>query len=395
MTDSTTPSPQPLAPPATLHHHLLQWYHRAKRDMPWRGHPDPYAIWLSETMLQQTQVETVKPYFSRFLARFPTINSLAEADLQEVLALWAGLGYYRRAKHLHQAARAVVQHHGGRLPDTVEALRTLPGIGRYTAGAIASIAFHRPAPVVDGNVMRVLARLAGYDRDIADPKHHGFFWTLAEEIVSAAPKGHYGDVNQALMELGATICTPPPSRPACLLCPLRESCRAHAEGRQLDLPIKSRKGLVPRIHGIALVLLRPSPHSPDRSEVLLMRRPMDTIWEDMWEFPTLAPPPKPRGTRKLDLPLLARHLADTLGIPVPALVACGRIRHTLTHRSLHLDVVRAHLPAASFPSIALPASPTAGGKRYQATRWVPWPLPQPSPLPIARVVTKIAQAAIS
>ncbi|HVX86469.1 MAG TPA: A/G-specific adenine glycosylase [Phycisphaerae bacterium] len=394
MTDSPTPPPQPLAPPSTLHHRLLEWYDRAKRAMPWRQTTDPYAIWLSETMLQQTQVETVKPYYARFLGRFPTIKSLAEADLQEVLTLWAGLGYYRRAKHLHLAAQAVVRHHGGELPGSVEALRTLPGIGRYTAGAIASIAFDRPAPVVDGNVMRLLARLAGYDRDIADPKHHAFFWRLAGEIVSAARSGSYGDVNQALMELGATVCTPPPSRPACLLCPLSAACRAFSEGRQAELPVKSPKAPVRPIRGIALILLRPRSDTPGGTlmEVLLMRRATGTMWEDMWEFPTLTPPPKPRRARKIDLHDLGRHAAASLGIPAPAFVSRGHIRHTLTHRSIQLEVFQAVLPPETEVA-TLPASPTADGKSYRGSRWVAWPLAEPRPLPMARLVTKIAQAA--
>ena len=165
-------------------------------------------------MLQQTQVETVKPYYARFLTRFPTVAALAAAPLEEVLALWAGLGYYRRAKHLHLAAKRMVAEHEGTLPRTLEGLRTLEGVGRYTAGAISSIAFGLPAPVVDGNVMRVLARVFAYERDIAVPAHQAFFWETAERLVSAAPGKRFGDFNQAVMELGATVCTP--AQPACL-----------------------------------------------------------------------------------------------------------------------------------------------------------------------------------
>lgn len=175
--------PQMLLPLAGLHHKLLGWFDLAKRAMPWRETKDPYAIWLSETMLQQTQVETVKPYYRKFLERFPTVADLARADLQEVLAMWAGLGYYRRAKHLHLAAREMVEKHGGRVPATFEGLVSLPGVGRYTAGAVGSIAFGLPVAVVDGNVMRVISRLTGFGGDIGDPKNAGVFWGVMEGVL--------------------------------------------------------------------------------------------------------------------------------------------------------------------------------------------------------------------
>ncbi|HVT80319.1 MAG TPA: A/G-specific adenine glycosylase, partial [Phycisphaerae bacterium] len=180
---------------------LLAWYDTVHqdRDMPWRRTRDPYAIWLSETMLQQTQVETVKPYYARFLSRFPTVGALAAAPLEEVLALWAGLGYYRRARHLHAAAQQIAETHGGDLPSDVDMLMTLPGVGRYTAGAVGSIAFGLPVPVVDGNVVRVLSRLAAYDKDVGVPANVEPLWELAETIVEGAARP--GDLNQALMEL--------------------------------------------------------------------------------------------------------------------------------------------------------------------------------------------------
>ncbi len=270
-----------LPPAGGLARYLLEWYDRVSknRDMPWREMRDPYAIWLSETMLQQTQVETVKPYFARFLERFPTVLALAEAELDSVLAMWAGLGYYRRARHLHAAAKIMLERHGGGVPETVEELMDLPGVGRYTAGAVASIAFGAAVPVVDGNVMRVIARLTGFDGNIADPKNAAYFWEVAGEIVRGVTtetrrhegtKGHeaqkggkektdhesritdhdsgrYGDVNQAMMELGATVCVP--AKPACLICPVREFCRAFEEGRQGELPVKGKKKAVPEVRG--------------------------------------------------------------------------------------------------------------------------------------------------
>ena len=197
---------------------LLGWYRRHKRDLPWRRTRDPYAIWLSETMLQQTRVETVIPYYERFLARFPSVQALAEAAPDEVSKLWSGLGYYSRARNLHAAARKVVDGYGGELPSDVAALQELPGIGRYTAGAVASIAFDRAAPIVDGNVARVLARLLDLRDDVSAPATQQRLWAEAEAL-ARGPKP--GDLNQSLMELGALICTP--RAPKCLLCPLRVS----------------------------------------------------------------------------------------------------------------------------------------------------------------------------
>ncbi len=386
-----TPTPahfQPLLPISDLHHYLLRWYDDAKRDMPWRGATDPYAIWLSETMLQQTQVETVKPYYRKFLQRFPTIAALAAADLQEVLSLWAGLGYYRRARHLHLAARALVEHHRGALPASVEELLHLPGVGRYTAGAVASIAFGLPAPVVDGNVMRVLARLTGYDRDIAEAKNQPFFWTSATHAVAAAPAGRYGDMNQALMELGATVCTPPPSRPACLLCPVKAFWRALAEGRQMELPVKAKKSAVPVVRGLAVVLLRRSQKTEDNREkrgmeVLMMRRPMGCVWEGMWEVPVLH---AQKGTERV-----RRMLREQLGLKVTTFKACGEVRHALTHRAMRIAVIRAE---ASGDPVLLPPCATASGKHYEEFRWVPWPLEIGGELPMARLVGKIVEAAL-
>lgn len=360
--------------PAKLALPLLQWYDKVhqNRDMPWRQTRDPYAIWLSETMLQQTQVETVKPYYARFLEYFPTIRALAAAPLEEVLTLWAGLGYYRRARHLHAAAQQVIARHKGALPSDVDALMSLPGIGRYTAGAVGSIAFGLAAPVVDGNVMRVLSRLTGYDKDIANPRNAEFFWTLAAEILrgtassDAAPR--YGDVNQSLMELGATVCTP--ASPKCAECPVSSFCRALAEGRAAELPVKLKRGKTPGIRGTALVILNPT-----GDKVLLMKRPRGGIWEEMWEFPVL--------TNKIDR---GKAVENEIGLAVTAVRPCGTVTHQLTHRRIEYQVVACKASATG--QMKLPSCATGG--TYSEARWVVWPL-QKTGLPISTLVRKIAK----
>ncbi|HEY1908255.1 MAG TPA: A/G-specific adenine glycosylase, partial [Myxococcaceae bacterium] len=211
---------------AELRAALLRWYDAQARDLPWRRTRDPYRIWVSEVMLQQTQVSVVLPYWTAFLARFPDLDSLARASLDDVLAAWRGLGYYARARNLHRAAVAVVERHAGGLPDDVDALRALPGFGRYTVGAVASIAFGKEVPLVDGNVARVLARLAGLEGPTGDAGREKQLWALAEALVQGERPG---DWNQALMELGATVCRQ--EQPTCLLCPVRAHCGALASGR--------------------------------------------------------------------------------------------------------------------------------------------------------------------
>jgi len=213
------------SPPPSLRRAILTWYSRAKRDLPWRRTRDPYAIWVSEIMLQQTRVETVVPFYERFLRRFPDVGSLARAGEPAVLAAWSGLGYYRRARHLHAAARAVVRGHGGRIPREREALLTLPGIGAYTSAAIASIAFEAPEAAVDGNVIRVLARIAGFRgrRDSPALRRNVGAWA---ESLARGPRP--GDWTQALMELGATVCLP--RDPLCARCPAARACVARASG---------------------------------------------------------------------------------------------------------------------------------------------------------------------
>jgi len=362
---------------------LLKWFWQAGRDMPWRKTTDPYKIWLSETMLQQTQVETVKPFWLKFISKYPTLKDLASADLQEVLTLWSGLGYYRRARHFHAASRVIVGEHGGKVPEDVGNLRGLPGVGRYTAGAVASIAFGAPVPVVDGNVIRVLARLTANDRDISNSKNVDIFWGLAEQMhvdlakfrcVSRNPNRHlHGDLNEALMELGAMVCTPPPTSPSCLLCPLRSSCLAFEQGRQGELPVKTKRAKTPVVRVVAVVVTR-------GNEVLLMQRPREGLWGDMWEFPVIEVSAKAQGLQSLGL-----MASKEIGVRLKEVVLCGKVRHQLTHRLFEYTVVRAVVQGRS-DVIRRPAP-------YRHVRWEPWPLSQSPPFPRARVVHKIAAIA--
>jgi A/G-specific adenine glycosylase len=253
---------------------LLAWFDAHQREMPWRNTRDPYAIWVSEIMLQQTQVATVIPYYLRFLKAFPTPASLAKAPEQRVLKLWEGLGYYSRARNLQKAAKVIVAEHGGRLPKTPEGLRHLPGIGRYTAGAIASIAFGLDEPVLDGNVMRVLSRLFEIHDVLQETDTQKRLWSLAEKLL---PSGRAGDFNQAMMELGAMICTP--RNPACENCPLAAPCRARKAGCQAELPIKKKSKAVPHYTIVAAVI-----HNA-RGEILIDQRPAKGMLAGLWEFP--------------------------------------------------------------------------------------------------------------
>ena len=261
---------------------LLAWYSRTRRDLPWRRSRDPYAVWVSEIMLQQTQVDRVRGYFARFMERFPTVRSLARAREADVLKAWEGLGYYRRARQLHAAAREVVAVHRGRLPTTVDELRRLPGIGRYTAGAIASIAFDVPAPIVEANSRRVLARLVGHAAPVGGPAGDGPLWDVAAALVPARQPGLF---NQALMDLGAGVCTP--ERPLCHRCPLAARCVARRTDRVAEIPAAAPRRAATIVRETAVVERR-----GDR--VLVERRGPGEWWEGLWDFPRVARPPRGR-----------------------------------------------------------------------------------------------------
>jgi A/G-specific adenine glycosylase len=253
---------------------LLRWYRRHGRVLPWRGHPAPYAVWVSEIMLQQTRVETVIPYFEAWMARFPTVQSLANANEQDVLNLWEGLGYYSRARNLLMAAKRIMAVYEGQLPSDMKGLLSLPGVGRYTAGAIASIAFGLDEPALDGNLKRVYSRLFNVEVPADSKEGENLLWNLAAQNL---PKGRAGDFNQALMDLGATLCLP--KSPRCGVCPLRGECEARRLGLEEERPvIVGRVGNPPHVVHAAAVIVQ-------RGRALLAKRPSKGLLGGMWEFP--------------------------------------------------------------------------------------------------------------
>jgi len=305
---------------------LLDWYDRERRHMPWRVAPgkraNPYRVWLSEVMLQQTTVKAVIPYFNRFVKRWPTVADLAAADLNDVLAAWAGLGYYSRARNLHACAQEIVARYGGRFPRCETELRELPGIGPYTAAAIAAIAFGEQATPVDGNVERVVSRLFAVRRPLPTSKPE-----LKRLASTLTPVRRAGDFAQALMDLGATICTP--RSPSCLMCPLQADCHANAKGIQPQLPAKLAKPERPLREGIAFLVLR------EDGAVLLRRRPPTGLLARMMEIPS---------TQWLvDMPPVESALAAA---PIRAewWPTAGVVKHAFTHFRLELTVLRAIVP---------------------------------------------------
>lgn len=253
---------------------LRRWYQRHKRDLPWRKTHDPYKIWVSEIMLQQTQVITVIPYYHRWLKKFPTLASLARANLSEVLRSWAGLGYYRRARLLHEAAQKVQKSFRGKIPQTSQGLRLLPGIGRYTAGAIASIAFGEKTPVLDGNVIRILTRIFGIRKSIDLPRTIEELWGLAALLL---PESNPGDMNQALMELGATVCSP--LAPQCPKCPVKKCCSAFRHQKTSFFPVRTRKEAYEKLTMTALVL------QDHGRNVWIEKQKPQARWGGLWMFP--------------------------------------------------------------------------------------------------------------
>lgn len=298
---------------------ILQWYEDHGRKLPWRGHPDPYAVWVSEIMLQQTRVETVIPYFERWMIRFPSIPDLANATEGEVLSLWEGLGYYSRARNLHKAARLVVDGHGGELPRDLPSLRKLPGIGRYTAGAIASMAFGLDEATLDGNLRRIFARVFDVAQPADAPAGQKLLWGLAQENL---PAGRAGDYNQALMDLGAIICLP--RNPTCLLCPLSELCKARIGGIQEQRPVLKLRPKIPQYTVTAAVLQR-------EGKVLLAKRPSKGLLGGMWEFPG----GKVEEGETLEV-CLGREIREETGAEIRVGEAFGIYRHAYTHFSITL-----------------------------------------------------------
>lgn len=321
---------------AALAARLIDWHAAHQRVLPWRevsaGHRDAYPVWVSEIMLQQTRVDTVVDYFRRWMERFPTVEALAAAELQEVLKTWEGLGYYARARNLHKAARQVVAEHGGVLPADRKALLALPGIGEYTVGAILSIAYNQPEPILDGNVKRVLARLFDIDQPSSAPAVLRHLWELAREIVAAAPVGAAGDCNEGLMELGALLCTP--QKPRCFLCPLAELCQAAQRGTQAVRPVMPSRKKTPHYDVAAGVIWAGEPY---RSRLLIAQRPPDGMLGGLWEFPG--------GKLELedaDLPAcLRREIAEELAMTIEVGELLTVVKHAYTHFRITLHTFHA------------------------------------------------------
>jgi A/G-specific adenine glycosylase len=323
-----------------LRKNLLAWFRQFQRDLPWRKNKDAYRIWLSEIMLQQTRVAAVIPYYERFLERFPTVNALAEAPLEEVLRFWSGLGYYSRARNLQRAAQQIVAKHAGTFPQSESAVLALPGIGAYTSAAILSIAFDHQHAVLDGNVARVIARLFATRGDLRQPARWQKLQRTADELLERnAP----GDWNQAMMELGATICTP--RAPKCLLCPVAKYCAALKQGIQEEIPEKRKKRATVAVALAAAIfvdsqnrtLLLPPPRV-GKEEVTADHVP--TLVSKMWHFPTIAVAKDPRRE-------LARHLKREFALgdeSIRSLVALPRVRHSVTYRQITVFAFRIPLP---------------------------------------------------
>jgi A/G-specific adenine glycosylase len=336
-----------------LNMRLLRWYDRHRRDLPWRVPrdcdrlPDPYHVLVSEAMLQQTQVAAVVPYFLTFLQKFPTLRTLADADEQEVLRQWQGLGYYSRARNLRAAAKEIMTTHGGQIPREMDHLLALPGVGRYTAGAIASIAFDERAAILDGNVARVLCRLDRVEAEPREPESQKLLWRRAAEIL---PARRCGDFNSALMELGATVCTP--RTPKCLMCPVREHCEALAAGVQELIPPPRKKQITPLLRRSVLCLRRDGRY-------LIEQRPPRGRWAGMWQFVTLDASVKPTSAS----------LRRAFALKVARPMQLGQIAHGLTHRRYEFEIFTSDV--------------TEDGHDPSPRRWVTleelesYPLPRP------------------
>ncbi|WP_081707781.1 A/G-specific adenine glycosylase [Bacillus massiliigorillae] len=256
---------------------LIQWFEQEQRSLPWRADRDPYKVWVSEIMLQQTRVDTVIPYFNRFMEWFPTLQDFADADEEKILKAWEGLGYYSRVRNLQSAVREVKENYGGVVPKNHSDIISLKGVGPYTAGAILSIAYGIPEPAVDGNVMRVLSRILLIKEDIAKPKTRKIFEDAVRALISHDNPSYF---NQALMELGALICTP--GTPACMLCPVREHCVAFAEGVQAELPIKTKVTKTKKVKLISGLL------KDEQGRILVQKRPEKGLLANLWEFPSFS-----------------------------------------------------------------------------------------------------------
>lgn len=301
---------------------LINWFEKEQRMLPWRENQDPYRVWVSEIMLQQTRVDTVIPYFQRFMEQFPTIEALATADEEKVLKAWEGLGYYSRVRNLQSAVKEVHENYGGVVPNTPKEISKLKGIGPYTAGAILSIAYAKPEPAVDGNVMRVLSRILLIKEDIAKPASRKIFEEAVRELISHDNPSYF---NQALMELGALICTP--TSPSCLLCPVREHCKAFHEGCQQELPIKTKAKKQRNIQLASIIL------SDDQGRFLIHKRPSKGLLANLWEFLTVETQSIQGEKQKL-----ATFIHDEYGMKIEPQKRLGQVEHVFSHLIWSINV---------------------------------------------------------
>jgi len=304
----------------------LAWYAVEARDLPWRKSRDPYGVWLSEMMLQQTQVETVRAYFDRFLRALPTIDALAKADEHEVLRLWEGLGYYRRARQLHRAARIIAEQHGGRFPQDPTAVRRLPGIGRYTAGAILSIAFDQRQPILEANTVRLLSRLLAYAGRPQSAEGQRILWATAERLL---PRRDPGRFNQALMELGSRVCTP--RGPQCAACPLATLCQANKQGLQNAIPRKTPKPAMEPVREAAVWVRR-------GGRVLILRWPEGRRWAGLWDFPRFALDAEHPAALRREL---SARVFELTGAKIEPLGLAATLVHSVTRFRITLECYEA------------------------------------------------------
>jgi A/G-specific adenine glycosylase len=342
---------------------LLAWFaEHGRRDLPWQSPVTPYRVWVSEIMLQQTQVNTVIPYFQRFMTHFPDISALAEAELDEVLGHWSGLGYYARARNLHRAARLVQAEHHGQLPSSLEKLTALPGIGRSTAGAILSLAFAQRQPILDGNVRRVLCRYHAIPGWPGERAVEQTLWRLAEQHT---PVNQCADYTQAIMDLGATVCRR--SQPRCAVCPQQGECRAGRTGKIADYPAPRPRKALPVKQATFLIVRAPG------GQVLLQKRPLRGIWGGLWSFPECPP--------EIDIRAWGR---AHLGLDIGDWQAWPAFRHTFTH--FHLDITPLYIP--------LEQTPVLENRVAEDTFWYDTPQPGGLPAPVAHLLKKLERMKI-
>jgi A/G-specific adenine glycosylase len=295
---------------------LISWFKEEQRELPWRKDQDPYKVWVSEIMLQQTRVDTVIPYFNRFIDWFPTIDDLASANEDKVLKAWEGLGYYSRVRNLHAAVKEVKEKYNGQVPSTPKEISELKGVGPYTAGAILSIAYGKAEPAVDGNVMRVFSRILSIWEDIAKPSSRKVFEKAVRQLISHEEPSEF---NQALMELGALICTP--TSPSCLLCPVREHCQGFHEGVQEELPIKTKKTKQRNVQLATIIL------TDEQGRILIHKRPNNGLLANLWEFPNV----EVHQSMVVDRDQLVSLYRESFNMNIKVEKAIGQLNHIFSH----------------------------------------------------------------